>query len=405
MIQRGCRAVLIGVVLTLLLGCGNSGGSGSSSPPGLSGPSGPSGPNVLAITIDPASAAVCTFANALCTQVTICQPNTSNCQTIADVLVDTGSSGLRIFASAVTVTLPSSNLGECMYFGSGTEWGPVHTVDVVLGGEPAVLVPIHVIDPTFAGQYFPDGQPKTTPNICGVALVDSSPSQAGLNGILGVGLFPFDGGSYFDCAASSCAAVAVLPSQQVQNPVGLLPVDNNGVIVTLPSVPASGSPSVTGSLILGIGTASNNQPSGVTVLPTDSSGHIVTRFDLNPSSGVSTQKVGIFDSGSSVIFFSDSSLSIPPCPGSLSFMYCPSSPLTFSAVNTGLSGPPSSVSFQIADPTPLLNSGNGAISNIGGPAFPTGVFDWGLPFFFGRTVYVGLSGKTSVLGTGPFWAY
>jgi hypothetical protein len=158
---------------------------------------------------------------------------------------------------------------------------------------------------------------------------------------------------------------------------------------------------VTGSLILGIGTASNNQPSGVTVLPTDSLGEIVTRLNLSP--GVSTQNVGIIDSGSSVIFFSDSSLSIPPC---LVFLYCPSSPLTFSAVNTELSGSPSSlVSFQIADPTPLLKLGNAAISNIGGPAFSPGVFDWGLPFFFGRTVYVGLSGKMSVLGAGPFWAY
>jgi hypothetical protein len=396
MILRGCRSVLFGVALTVLLGCGNSGSSGSS------GSSGPSGPNVLAITIDPSSAAVCTFTNALCTQVTICQPSTSTCQTIADVLVDTGSSGLRIFASAVTITLPSSNLGECMYFASGTEWGRVHTVDVVLGGEPAVLVPVHVIDPTFAGQYTSAGQPAS--NICGVALVDSSPSQVGFNGILGVGLFPFDSGFYYNCAHLPCTSVAVAASQQVQNPVGLLPVDNNGVIVTLPSVPASGSPSVTGSLILGIGTESNNQPSGVTVLPTNPSGQIVTRF--NPSPGVSTKNVGIIDSGSSVIFFSDSSLSIPLCPGNLSFLYCPSAPLNFSAVNTELSGSPSSlVSFQIVDPRPLLNSGNAAISKIGGPAFSTGVFDWGLPFFFGRTVYVGLSGKTSVLGTGPFWAY
>ena len=178
-------------------------------------------------------------------------------------------------------------------------------------------------------------------------------------------------------------------------------MDNNGVIVTLPSVPASGSPAVTGSLILGIGTASNNQPSGVTVLPTNASGHIVTRF--HPSPGVSTQNVGIIDSGSSSLFFSDASLSIPSC---LSFLYCPAAPLNFSAVNTELSGVPSStVSFQIVDPRPLLQSGNGAIANIGGPAFSPGIFDWGLPFFLGRTVYVGLSGRTSVLGTGPFWAY
>jgi hypothetical protein len=393
MILRGGRAVLFGVALTVLLGCGNSGSSG---------PSGPSGSNVLAITIDPSSAAVCTFANEPCTHVTICQPGTAHCQTIADVLVDTGSSGLRIFASAVTITLPASHLGECMYFGGATDWGRIHTVDVVLGGEPAVLVPIQVIDPTFAGQYTSAGQPAS--NICGVAVVDSSPLQAGFNGILGVGLFPFDGGFYYNCASLPCTSVAASLSQQIQNPVRLLPVDNNGIIVALPSVPTSGSPSLSGSLILGVGTESNNQPSGVTVLPTNSSGQIVTRF--HPSSGVSTQNVGIIDSGSSVIFFSDSSLSIPLCPGNLSFLYCPSSPLNFSAINTELSGSPSSlVNFQIADPRPILNSGNAAISNMGGPAFSTGVFDWGLPFFFGRTVYVGLSGQTSVLGTGPFWAY
>ena len=316
--------------------------------------------------------------------------------------MDTGSSGLRIFASPLTLSLPSSHIGECMYFGGGTDWGSVQTMDVIMGKEPAVLVPIQVIDPTFAGQYTSAGQPAS--NICGVALVDSSPSQVGFNGILGVGVFPFDGGFHYNCAPLPCTAVAVSPSQRVQNPVGLLPVDNNGVIVALPSVPASGSPSLTGSLILGIGTASNNQPSGVTVLPTDSSGRIVTQF--HPSPGVSTQESGIFDSGSSAIFFSDSSLSIPLCPGSLSFLYCPSSPLNFSAVNTELSGSPSSlVSFQLANPMSLLSSGNAAISNMGGPAFSTGLFDWGLPFFFGRTVYVGFSGKASVLGTGPFWAY
>jgi uncharacterized protein DUF3443 len=396
MTRRRCRSVLVGMAFVVLLGCGNSGNSGPS------GPSEPSGPNVLAITVNPAAAALCTFANALCTHVTICTPGTSNCQTIADILVDTGSSGLRIFASTLTVTLPSSTMGECIYFGSGTEWGRVQSADVVLSGEPAVFVPIHVIEPTFAGQYTSGGQPAS--NVCGVAVVDSSPSQVGFNGILGVGLFPHDGGFYYNCAALPCAAASVAPSQQVQNPVGLLPVDNNGVIVSLPSVPASGSPAVTGSLIFGIGTASNNHPSGVTVLPTNPSGQIVTRF--HPSPGVSTQNVGIIDSGSSVLFFSDASLSIPLCPGGLSFLYCPAAPLNFSAVNTELSGVPSSlVSFQIVDPGPLLQSGNAAINNIGGPAFSPGVLDWGLPFFFGRTVYVGLSGRTSVLGIGPFWAY
>jgi hypothetical protein len=396
MIHQRCAAVLVGMAVTSLLGCGSS---GDSSPSGLSGPS---GSNVLTITVNPSSAAICTIANAPCTQITICQPGTSTCQTISDILVDTGSSGLRIFASSLTLTLPSSHIGECMHFGGGTDWGAVQTVDVILAKEPAVSVPIQVVDPTFAGQYTSAGQPAS--NICGVAAVDSDPAQVGHNGILGVGVFQFDGGFYYNCMPLPCAAVAVSPSQQVQNPVGLLPVDNNGVIVALPSVPASGLPSLTGSLILGIGTASNNQPSGVTVLPTDSSGRIVTHF--HPSPSTSTQQPGIIDSGSNVLFFSDSSLSIPLCPGALSLLYCPSSPLHFSAVNTGSSGSPSSsVNFQIANPMPLLSSGHAAINNVGGPAVFSGTFDWGLPFFFGRTVYVGLSGKTSVLGTGPFLAY
>ncbi|HSF67567.1 MAG TPA: DUF3443 family protein [Nitrospiraceae bacterium] len=396
MIHHRCAAVLVVMVVTSLLGCGSS---GDSSPAGL--PS-PSGSNVLTITVNPSSAAVCTFANSPCTQITICHPGTSTCQTISDILVDTGSSGLRIFASSLTLTLPSSHIGECMYFGGGTDWGSVQTVDVILGKEPAVSVPIQVVDPTFAGQYTSTGQPVS--NICGVAAVISDPSQVGHNGILGVGVFQFDGGFYYNCMPLPCTAVAVSPSQEVQNPVGLLPVDNNGVIVALPSVPASGLPSLTGSLILGIGTASNNQPSGVTVLPTDSSGRIVTHFDLSPSTSI--QQPGIIDSGSNVLFFSDSSISIPLCTGALSFLYCPTSPLHFSAVNTGSSGSPSSsVNFQIANPMPLLSSGQAAINNVGGPAVFPGTFDWGLPFFFGRTVYVGLSGKTSVLGTGPFLAY
>src|SRR5436190_24062679 len=65
--------------------------------------------------------------------VTICVPGTSNCQSIGGILIDTGSVGLRILSSAVTLPLPQQTgaggapVVECLPFVSGVTWGPVHT--------------------------------------------------------------------------------------------------------------------------------------------------------------------------------------------------------------------------------------------------------------------------------------
>jgi hypothetical protein len=71
----------------------------------------------------------------------------------------------------------------------------------------------------------------------------------------------------------------------------------------------------------------------------------------------------------------------------------------------GASGSPSgAVSFQIGNFDSLyMNSSNNVFDDIGG-SFSSG-FDWGLPFFFGRNVHVGIDGTGSSLGTGPYWAY
>jgi uncharacterized protein YjdB len=357
------------------------------------------GNNVLPITVN---GSLCTnsYLNKPCVSVTVCTPGTTTCQTINDILLDTGSFGLRIFQSALTnvsltpVPSGSGSLGECVQFADGSaDWGPVRTADVILGNEPAVRVPIHVIDSTFG----------TVPTACGIP--DASPSAAGFNGILGVGLFVQDCGSacvnsasigiYYSCSGSICTGTTVVLANQVQNPVALLPQDNNGVIVQLPSIPPSGAPSVNGSLILGIGTQSNNVPSGVTLFPANRSANFTTTFN-----GTSLTR-SFIDSGSNGLFFPPTS-QLPIC---FSDWFCPSpAPLSLSATNTGAFGSPSgAVSFQIGNTSTLINSFNNVFPDIGG-TFSSG-FDWGLPFFFGRSVHVGIDGKGSSLGTGPYWAY
>src|ERR1035437_424984 len=215
--------------------------------------------NVLTLTVNGSLVSTGSYPNKPCVSVTVCSPGTSTCQTINDILLDTGSYGLRIFKSLLTgisltqVTSGSGSLTECIQYADGSaDWGPVQTADVVLGNEPAVTVPIQVIDSTFG----------IVPHSCGNP--DTTPAATGFNGILGVGLFTEDcgaectsianNGMYYVCSGSTCTATIAPLSNQVQNPVSHLPADNNGVILQLPSVPLGGMTSVNGSLILGVGT-------------------------------------------------------------------------------------------------------------------------------------------------------
>jgi hypothetical protein len=46
-----------------------------------------------------------------------------------------------------------------------------------------------------------------------------------------------------------------------------------------------------------------------------------------------------------------------------------------------------------------------AFSNLGGPSPVSNSFDWGLPFFYGRNVFVAIEGQTTSAGMGPFVAF
>jgi hypothetical protein len=344
------------------------------------------------------------------TSVTICAPGSAtSCQTIDGVLVDTGSSGLRLLASVVTVALPQQTdpsgnpIAECNQFLDGYTWGTVQTADITLAGEKASSTPIQIIGGTVA---------TTVPAGCtNTGLVsEDTLNDLGANGILGVGLFRQDCGSacsfvgasnpgiYYSCPASGCVVAAEALTLQVQNPVWLFPQDNNGVLVDLPSVPSTGLASLTGSLIFGIGTQSNNALGAAKVLTVDFNGNITTVFSGQGYSG------SFIDSGSNGLYFLDTTATgLPLCPDT-SLFYCPATPVDLSATNVGLNAVSTPVTFVITNADALLS--NQEISVFTGIAGPnSGSFDWGLPFFFGRPVFTAIEQQSTPGGVGPYFAY
>jgi hypothetical protein len=390
------------LALLALAGCG-SGGGGSTV-----GGTHVADANVMALSIDGAQCTIVSgYPNKPCVQLRVCVPGTAQCQIVKDILLDTGSFGLRVFRQALgslalpQVTVGPDALASCVQFADQTsDWGPVQLADVVLGNEPAVRTPIHVLDATFPGA------PSSCPS------PETGPFAAGFNGILGVGVFLQDcgpgcaataqNGIYYSCATGSCTGTTVPLQDQVQNPVALLPQDNNGVIVDLPAVGDGGAGAVEGTLLLGIGTQSNNTLAGATTYPVSPSngtfdttleGHLLTRSFL--------------DTGSNGLFFAPPSGGVlPACPGGSSSWLCPATTVSMVASNTGDGGSPTvDVPFKIANFESLQASGNVVFSDLGGGALAGAGFDWGIPFYLGRRVAVGFEGRRSSLGTGPLVAY
>src|SRR5205807_3342177 len=133
--------------LAVLVGCGGV-GNGSSA-----GIVPPNGTNVAAVIVDAgpkgANGSPVGYVNGIFTTVTVCIPGTSTCQDIDHVLVDTGSSGLRLLANdgtaggELSLALPpqldsaGNAIVECTQFLDGFTWGPIALADVRLAGETA----------------------------------------------------------------------------------------------------------------------------------------------------------------------------------------------------------------------------------------------------------------------------
>ncbi len=374
--------------------------------------------NALAVTVDAGPAAAAGQINHAYVTVKVCAAGSqTQCASIDHVLLDTGSSGLRLVRSVLTaagLTLAGTTdaqgqaLEECVAFGGGETWGPVALADVTLAGEHASHLPVQIMDDTAAGPPPPAGCGANGTLINGVG-------GFGANGLLGVGLFAQDCGPgcvgaaaplpvYFGCAANgTCVAENVALTAQVTNPVTLFAADNNGVIVDLPPpVNANGDTSVAGQVLFGIGTQTDNAlpPTGLTVLGTDANGYFTATYN-----GAATSLPAEIDSGTESIQLDDPTIAHCTAAAYLGY-YCPAvAPLAVSATNmgTGANNGVNTVNFAIADPNTFV-AGAAALPSLAGVGGST-QFVWGMPFFYGRKVYVGIEQHSAGSFTGPFNAY
>jgi hypothetical protein len=422
---RSLLMLLVIGAFGLLTACSGSGGS---TPAGVPVPP-PAGQNVQPIAVN--GGPLGNYTNGAFVSVNVCVPGTSTCQTIDDVLVDTGSFGLRILASQLTIALTpltdssGDQLNDCVQFlDNSFLWGTVDAADVKMAGEVASNTSIQVIaNPT--AYSIPTSCTTTS---TGTGTNEDTQALLGANGIFGVGPEPFDCGSacdpvtvatsgqpplpYFACStAIGCNPVPVscgtlcgdtaIANQQVTNPVFNFSGDNNGVIIELPAV-ADAAATVNGSMIFGIGTQSNNALGTATVFT----------FEPQTDNFTTTYKGQAYsnsfiDSGSNGLFFPDATIPVcPTTPVDLSSFYCPPSNLSgLTAINTGANNATNTVTFGVDNTQTLLNNdpADFAFSNLAGPL--TDSFDWGLPFFYGRNVYTAIDGTSVGSIAGPFWAY
>ncbi|MGD0097807.1 MAG: DUF3443 family protein [Terracidiphilus sp.] len=422
--------------LLFVVGCGSNSTNSSTGSGGTT-----TGSNTMAISVNGGPTANqmngFIYENAAFASATICVPgSTSNCVTVDNLLVDTGSTGLRVLQSALTsLNLPTIDAAngspafDCVSFVDGSFlWGPVQQADVTLGGEVASSLPVHVISAS-----------NNVPSSCsnGSSLNENTQSSLGANGILGVGVEPTDcfyqGASvcdpgfglsnppapaYYTCSGNPCIPAFITVAKQVANPVALFPVDNNGVIVELPAVSGSAA-TLSGSLVFGIGTQSNNRlPSSATIFQLTCD-DFTTVFD-NQTYGITNPATCVgpgsfIDSGSNGLFFPNAT-NIPACSsntpaGDLSSFYCPSSTQSLSAKLEGAAGTSKSADFSVQNAETLFTSSgtesDAALSGLAG-LNPSGVgFDWGLPFFYGINLYTSIDGQKTPSGApaSPWWAY
>jgi hypothetical protein len=442
---------------------GSGSGSGSGSSSGSSNSSGTLN-NSVSVVIDQGPTALQAgpngyiSSNVAFVSVTICAPgSTTNCQTIDHVMVDTGSVGLRLVGSVLNTSLlnalplqtdASSNpVGECYQYIDGYVFGSVRQGDLYIGGatpgagqgEKVANMPLNVLtDPS-------DSRFSNAPSTCsaGGGTNNGASVQAfGANGIIGIGTTATDCGAactsgtssqlgqgnpiYYDCPSSGCstaitrAASTSAPYQQVINPVAGMSVDNNGTVLVLAAEPSTGAATGSGTLYFGIGTQTNNGLGSAQVYTATSSSSAYGPGYIPVIYKNITLPYSFLDSGSGEYFFEDSTITTCATSKTSEFYgeYCPSSALSLNPTITGLNGASTSGAFTLYNAETQFNSNNGNNSVTPGvganpsvlypsvaQSFFSQSFDYGLPFFYGRSVYTAIEGRNAGGTTGPYFAF
>ena len=402
--------------LVLVQGCGGSGGEDASSPAAAA----PTSATLTPAALTPAASNVASISvngglggtvNLAFTSVTLCVPGSSNCQVIDNVLIDTGSSGLRIVASALgpSISLPQQTdakgdpVAQCAHFVDGYAWGSVKLADFKIAGERANSLPIQMIgDPKF----------PLVPGACAASGASkNSVAELRANGILGLAIFRQDCGAacqqrarnaiYYTCPAAGCQMAAIPLALQLQHPVAMFAANNNGIAIELPSVPASGAARLSGSLVFGIGTQANNAIGSASVFGVDSGTANFTTVYKGTSYSAS-----FIDSGSNALFFADAGT--PVCTDALAAgFYCPPVTKNLTATIQGRNGVSAQVNFSLGNASAMVQSNPGfaVLGSLGAPAISANTFDWGLPFFYGRKVFIAIDGASTPAGVGPYIAF
>jgi hypothetical protein len=413
----------LALILTTLTLAACGGGGGNSSTTTTTGGGGGTttgtiaaagAPNAEPLTIDAGPAGLTVpDINTAFVSITLCTPGTTTCQTIDHVEIDTGSIGLRLISSAVTVALTAQTdgsgnpLGECLEFADNTAvWGSLAQADMKLpvSGEAAAGVTVQLIGDASVG--------TTAPAACSGTL-ENTVNSFGANGILGVGPLTADcnpGGDcmpntgtaaqYFSCPTTGCVAITASATQQLPNPVSMFATDNNGVIVELPAIGADGAADPSGAVIVfGIGTESNNALGSATQLLADPESLLISST-LNGTTYATTY----LDSGSNANFLNDSRLASDACPSPNQTFLCPSSTVSENATLQGTSGTTFAADFTVGNADNLFSANPNftAYNDIAAKAGDTTTLDLGLPFFYGNNIYTAIENPNT--GANPYYA-